>query len=368
MITGNGFAGTGVTSPLADPGVAVDREQPAPGRRGGTVAAYGLGLTCALLVTGGFLLGVYMPNLHNGLIAVAFTPVGVFVVLRRPGNREGWLFIATGVASAVMFFGRQYGFYAGTHEGDTLPALSWVTWIGVWPLALVLVLFGVTIMSFPDGRLPSPWWRRAVAAMVAAGALMALGSALWPVEYADNALSVPHPLDVDGYDTAARLWPLVMMIVYPLFQIAWAACVVIRLRRAQGDEAQQLKWFVYAVVMGAVALVLGFALFDSPVLGALVVPLVPVAAGVAIVKYRLYDIDLVINKTLVVGPWPGSSPPPTWPSSWEHEACWDSILRQSQPDVVPGGDGHGRRGFRTGPSTGPAVGRPPGLRSPADAV
>ena len=67
---------------------------------------YGLGLICALLVAGGFTLGVYMANLHNGLIAAAFTGVGVFVVLRRPGNREGWLFIATGVATALMFFGR----------------------------------------------------------------------------------------------------------------------------------------------------------------------------------------------------------------------------------------------------------------------
>ncbi|HEV2759789.1 MAG TPA: hypothetical protein VGV86_09505, partial [Acidimicrobiales bacterium] len=188
MITGDG-----VRLPLADVGMPVDREQPAAGGRRATVVAYGLGLICALLVAGGFLLGVYMPNLHNGLIAAAFTAVGVFVVLRRPGNREGRLFIATGMAHAVMFFGRQYGFYAGSHQGDTLPAVSWVTWMGVWPLALVLVLSGVTIMCFPDGRLPSPRWRPVVATMVAAGALLALGSALWPVEYARNSLSVPHP-------------------------------------------------------------------------------------------------------------------------------------------------------------------------------
>ncbi|CAA9279212.1 MAG: Two-component system sensor histidine kinase [uncultured Acidimicrobiales bacterium] len=301
MITGNGVAASGVTPHLADAGMPIDREQPAPGGRRSTVVAYGLGLICALLVAGGFLLGVYMPNLHNGLIAAAFTAVGVFVVLRRPGHREGRLFIATGMAHAVMFFGRQYGLYAGSHHGDTLPAVSWVTWMGVWPLALVLVLSGVTIMCFPDGRLPLPRWRPVVATMVAAGALLALGSALWPVEYARNSLSVPHPLQVGGYDTAGPLWPSLTKTVYPLFQIAWAACVVVRLRRARGDEAQQLKWFVYAVAMGAVAMVSSLVLLGSPALGVLVVPLVPVAAGVAIVKYRLYDIDLVINKTLVVG-------------------------------------------------------------------
>ena len=97
-----------------------------------------------MLVAGGFALGVYVPNLHNGLIAVAFTGVGVFVVRRRPSNRVGWLFMATGLTHAVMFFGRQYGLYAGAHEIGTLPLVSWVTWMGVWPLRLVLVLTGVT--------------------------------------------------------------------------------------------------------------------------------------------------------------------------------------------------------------------------------
>lgn len=81
-------------------------------------------------------MGVYMANLHNGLIAASFAAVGVFVVGRRPGNLEGRLFIATGVAHAVMFFGRQYGLYVGAHEADSLPAVSWVTWMGVWPLRM----------------------------------------------------------------------------------------------------------------------------------------------------------------------------------------------------------------------------------------
>jgi signal transduction histidine kinase len=137
--------------------------------------------------------------------------------------------------------------------------------------------------------------------MVAAGALLALASALWPVEYADNSLSLPHPLHVGGYDTAQRLWNLIGPPSYLLFQLAWVVCVVVRMRRAQGDEARQLRWFAYAVAMGAVAMAVGLVVFRSPTLGVLAVPVVPLAAGVAIVKYRLYDIDLVINKTLVVG-------------------------------------------------------------------
>jgi len=294
-------ARTEVAPPRVDAGAPADEERAANGPRSRAVSAYGLGLFCALLVSGGFSLGLYQSNVHNGLIAAAFTAVGVFVVRRRPGNREGWLFIANGVAHAVMFFGRQYGGYASTHEDTSLPGVSWVTWVGVWPLALVLVLSGVTIMCFPDGRLPSARWRVTVWAMVAIAAVMALVSALWPVEYASNSLSVPHPFHPGGSAAAGERWAPVKNTFYPLFQFAWAACVVVRLRRAEGDEAQQLKWFVYSVTVGAVGMVLGLVLFGSPAIGVLLVPAIPIAAGVAIVKYRLYDIDLVINKTLVIG-------------------------------------------------------------------
>jgi len=294
--TGAGFAHAEVPAPAAH--ARAPRDAPHPGRGGRTarVVPVGLGLLTTVLVAGGFGLGVHATNLHNGLIAATFTAVGVFVVRRASGNREGWLFMATGVAHAVMFFAREYGL----HEGDLLPAQSWVGWWGVWPLALVLVLSGVTLMCFPDGRLPSRPWRVAVAAMVSTGAVLALTSALWPVEYARLHLAVPHPLDVGGYEVAQPLWA-VLKWAYLLFQLVWMACVVVRLKHARGDEARQLTWFVYAVVMGAAAMVFGLLVFDSPTLGVLAVPIVPVVAGVAIVKYRLYDIDLVISKTLVVG-------------------------------------------------------------------
>ncbi len=263
--------------------------------------SWALGLLSGALVAGGFSLGVHLPNLHNGLIAATFTAVGVLVVSKRPGNREGWLFIATGLAHAVMFFGRQYGLSAADDAGDVLPGVIWVTWLGIWPLALVLALSGVTLMCFPDGRLPSPRWRVVVIAMVAAGTLLALASALWPVEYADDAISLPHPLHLGGYATAQRLWNVVGPACYLLFQFAWVACVVVRMRRAEGDEARQLRWFAYAVALGAVAMAAGLVVSGSPTLGVLAVPAVPLAAGLAIVKYRLYDIDPVINKTLVVG-------------------------------------------------------------------
>lgn len=174
-------------------GPGTPAEAPPPG------LARVLGLVAAVLVASGFALGVHLSNLHNGLLAASFTAVGVFVLDRRPGHREGWLFVAVGLAHAVMFFGRQYGL-AG------LPGAVWVQWLGVWPLAPVLVLTGVTLICFPDGRLRSPRWRPVVVAMTVVGALLAPASALWPVEYADNALTVPHPFDLPGAATAQRVW------------------------------------------------------------------------------------------------------------------------------------------------------------------
>src|SRR5690349_11692451 len=101
------------------------------------VISAAVGSATAVLVAGGFALGLHAGNLHNGLIAVAFTVVGLFVVRRRPGNREGWLFVATGGAHAVLFAGRQYAL----HDGP-LPGASWVGWLGVWPLPIVLVVIG----------------------------------------------------------------------------------------------------------------------------------------------------------------------------------------------------------------------------------
>jgi signal transduction histidine kinase len=258
--------------------------------------ASALGGVTAALVAGGFALGLHVGNLHNGLIAASFTAVGLFVVLRRPGNREGWLFVATGVAHAVMFAGRQYGLHPGP-----LPGASWAGWIGVWPLPIVLVIAGITVMSFPTGRLPSPGWRPVAGVLAAVGGTLAVVSALWPVEYARTGLVAGHPLSLPGFAAADAFYRAARPAAYLLFQLTWAVCVVVRLRRARGDEARQLRWFGYAVTLSAGVMVLGLAVWGSPVPGTLTMPVVAVAAGTAILKYRLYDIDPVLNKSLVFG-------------------------------------------------------------------
>lgn len=255
-----------------------------------------VGALVAVLVAGGFVLGFQQANVHNGLLAVAFTAVGLYVVWQRPGNREAWLFVATGVAHAVMFAARQYGLHA-----PALPGAGWVGWLGVWPLPLVFVLVAVTLMSFPTGRLPSRGWRPVVAVLTVLGVLLAAMSALWPVEYGRVPLVASHPLDVPGLDVVAPIHQWAFAIGYPLFQLVWVVCAVVRLVRADGDEARQLRWFVYAVAATGAVMAVGLLIWRTPTAGLLATPLIPVMAGVAIVAHRLYDIDPVIATTLVWG-------------------------------------------------------------------
>ncbi len=252
------------------------------------------GAVTAAAVIGGFSLGLHVGNVHNGLLAASFTAVGLYVVHRRPGPREGRLFVAVGLAHAVMFAGRQYGLHPGP-----LPGAPWIGWLGVWPLPLVLVLVGVAVMCFPTGRLPSPGWRPVVVVLAAVGLVLSTVSALWPVEYARTGLVAGHPFALPG--NADGFYAVARPVGYLLFQLTWVACVVVRVRRARGDEARQLRWFLYAVTVTAAVMLLGLAVWQSPVPGTLTTPLIAVAAGAAILKYRLYDIDPVINKSLVLG-------------------------------------------------------------------
>ena len=247
------------------------------------------------LVGYGWYLGFRLDNAHNGLLAVSFTAVGLYVVRMRPRHREALLFVAVGILHAVMFFGRQYGSHAGP-----LPGARWIGWVGVWPLSLAIALVGVTLMAFPDGRLLSNRWRVAASGMLVVGFGLSVVSGLWPVDYDRTGLVVPHPLDVPGARSAERWWGAAR-VIYPAFQGLWTAAVLLRMHRARGDEARQMRWLVYAVVVDIALLAGGMVFLGSPLPGLLALPLVPVAAGIAILKYRLYDIDPVINKTIVIG-------------------------------------------------------------------
>ncbi len=230
-----------------------------------------------VMVVFGLSRGLWLPNLHNGLLALTLTTVGAYVLFQRPGHREGLLFMAAGVVEGVMFLGRQVGH---TASSGTSP---WWGWLGVWPLAVALALTTFAVICFPDGRLPSPRWRPVAALVVAIALGCAVLSALWPVEYASAGVTTPHPIHAETPEAVSTLWSAVAHPAYLGFQLLWVVALVTRWRTSDGHVRRQLAWVVGAAAVSVVALVLGLVLWGTPGPGLIAVTLLPVTAGWAIV-------------------------------------------------------------------------------------
>src|SRR5215212_8246296 len=239
---------------------------------------------------------------------LAYVTVGAFVASRRPRNLVGWMLCAIGFVLVAYSFGVAYADYALLSEaGSALPGGMYMACISQSLVALpVLILaFTMLILLFPDGHLPDRSLR-AVPWVAAGGGTV---SALWAVtaEDAFGRYSVRNPLHVGGVlgdvvDGFGRLGAAALLVGLVVAIIA----VFVRLGSAQGVERQRLKWFAYAA-----AVLLG-VLFLSPLvwvlpewisfpLGIAVFSAIPVAVGIAVLRYRLYDIDRIINRTLVYG-------------------------------------------------------------------
>jgi DNA-binding CsgD family transcriptional regulator len=230
-----------------------------------------------VLVTFGFARGLWLENLHNGLLALAFSVVGAYVLFQRPGHREGILFMATGVVEAVTFLGRQVGHSASSDVS------RWWAWLGVWPVVVALALTTLSVICFPDGRLPSPRWRWVVAAVVVVTAVCATLSALWPVEYASAGVTIPHPLNTEAPAVVSTVWSALAHPAYVVFQVLWVVAIVARWRSSSGVVRRQLVWLVLAAGFSVVLLVVGLLGWGTPGPGILAATLIPLAAGWAIV-------------------------------------------------------------------------------------
>ncbi|MFN8192788.1 MAG: hypothetical protein U0R80_00725 [Nocardioidaceae bacterium] len=229
-----------------------------------------------LAVTLGLARGVWVSNLHNGLLALAFTLVGAYVAYQRPGHPEARLFLATGSVHAVMFLGRQIGH-------DASGGSRWWAWLGVWPIAASIGLATLSVLCFPDGRLPSPRWRPVAALVVALAAVCSVVSMLWPVELAASGITAAHPFATSTPGVVAATWSVLAHPAYAFLQLLWPVALWSRWRAASGPVRGQLAWLLLAAAVAAVALATGLAVWRSPVPGVLAVTLLPVAAGLAIV-------------------------------------------------------------------------------------
>jgi hypothetical protein len=190
-----------------------------------------------------------------------------------------------------------------------LPGAAVVGWVGNWIPWPALAAFALLLLWFPNGQPPSPRWRPAAWAMVAWCAVIMGFLALYPGLIATSELANPFGLSGDAGATMRRLQasPAIPLITIPLF-LASAAAPLVRFRRARGEQRQQLKWFASSVGLLVGVLVLsqlqpGWAWVRvvTMVLPVVAVWGIAAAIGIAILRYRLYAIDRIVNRTLVYG-------------------------------------------------------------------
>jgi len=277
---------------------------------------WGLSLTLTVLALLLLALNLFRPHtytfdswLDSTLNAVFFSTVGAIVASRRRENLVGWLLCLYALAQSIYHFGAQYAIYTLLAQPNSLPAGEAMAWVSSWLLPIIIGFSVLYILLFPTGRLPSRRWRWVTwltVAFVLVGAILGAFSS-GPV---DGLGPIRNPLGLEGFSDVSD--SIVFTMVALVLLVAAASSVFMRLRRATGVERQQIKWFAYAAAATIMGLVLAYGIpevIDVPrwferigyaILLSLI-PAIPISIGIAILRYRLYDIDLLINRTLVYG-------------------------------------------------------------------
>jgi hypothetical protein len=278
---------------------------------------WGLSLTLTAVALLLLALNVSSPPTHifatwldNTLNAVFFSTVGAIVASRRPENPVGWLLCLYGLAQGIYHFSAQYAIYALLAQPDSLPAGEAFAWVYSWLLPIIIGLSVFLILLFPTGRLPSRRWRWVTWPTVAFILVVAVSDAFSPGPVGGLG-PIRNPLGIEGFSNL--VYNSILFNVVPLvLLVAAASSVFVRSRRTIGVERQQIKWFAYAAAATVIGLVLAYGIpgmMDVPLwferigyaILLVLIPAIPISIGIAILRYRLYDIDILINRTLVYG-------------------------------------------------------------------
>jgi hypothetical protein len=252
------------------------------------------------------------PWLAHTVSVVAFSLVGAVVASRRPENLIGWLFCAIGVFAAIILLSSEYAVYALLAQPDSLPGGLAMVWIRAWVWVPYVGLFVLLFLVFPEGWPPTSalrWFTSLVLFVIAYGTVLATFSP-GPIDAIGGAVDNPLGMEaLGGVGTNSAVGPL-ESVLYVLGIVA-AASLFLRMRRVRGVQRQQIKWFTYATVVLVGGAVLAFTVSEATGLLwlgeiGLVLTIVglaglPIAMGIAVLRYRLYNIDRIINRTLVYG-------------------------------------------------------------------
>src|SRR5215210_1692015 len=259
------------------------------------------------------MLSLSYPNVHvfsywveNTLVAVVFSTVGAVIVPHRPKNPVGWLFCLVGLLAGARHFASEYAIYTLLAAPGSLPGGETLAWVSTWAWILNVGLMVFWGLLFPDGQPPSSRWRWFAWLSVLLFLVGTILEAISPGPLAGHG-PIQNPVGIEGMrNVVSQVHALIWLLV-----LVTAVSVLIRFRRARGVERQQLKWFTYTAAVAAGSGTLAYIGSEAIsvhwlwLMGFILMLVgfvsLPIAMGIAILRYRLYEIDLIINRTLVYG-------------------------------------------------------------------
>jgi hypothetical protein len=251
------------------------------------------------------------------LVVLSATTVGAVLGNRRPNHPVGWLLLALGLSMAAAIVAQAYADYGFRARPGALPAARYVALYGPAILGAWLGCIGFILLLTPTGSLPSPRWRWWARVMVAAPVVSLVATLLLPNSLNSDYQTLDNPLALRAFGGALRAALWVALAISVLAVLVAAGSLVVRFRRAHGVERQQLRWVALAAaVVAPAALVLVAAAAATTLLAAastttlwrvfnwalvVCVTILPLAIGAAILRYRLYDLDRIVSRTLAYG-------------------------------------------------------------------
>jgi hypothetical protein len=253
----------------------------------------------------------YGPWVQDTVVAVTFPALGLLILSRRPQHPIGWLFCGAGLAAGLNHFCGEYAIFALQSQPDSLPGGTISAWIVTWLWVPLNALLVYVALLFPDGRPPSERWRPVAWLVGIAVVVGATVAALLPVPMC-NVCSIENPLGIEVLEGLADLVdPLLEAFWYGILGLVAVASLYVRFRHAGGVERQQIKWLAYAASLVVLGTSLAYGVYGATgarwtwqagiILLAIGLVGTPIAVGIAISRYRLYEIDTLINRTLVYG-------------------------------------------------------------------
>ena len=317
---------------MGEPNVAqteLDRGRGTGGGRGGGRLkgrtahwlAWSLLIICGALLVSSLLLFV-LNRSHPGVdvwgswvqetvASLTFPAIGILILSRRSRHPVGWLFCGAGLAGGLDHFFGEYAIYALQVRSGTLPGGEISAWIVSWMWVPFNALLVYVALLYPDGRPPSKRWRP-VAWLVGIAAVVTVSvEALLPIAVC-NVCSIENPLGIEGLGSVGDLAdPLIEAFWYGAVGLVAVASLYVRFRHAGEVERQQIKWLAYAASLVVLGTSLAYGVYGATgarwtwqagiILLAIGLVGTPIAVGIAISRYRLYEIDTLINRTLVYG-------------------------------------------------------------------